>query len=88
MDLEHSPSCKSSTMFALDDHIEHPSVPGRLHGVSRNWESGVLEAVVGPPVVCPKLADQAGGHVGLDTIQGVPKKDAYCAAGVGHSDAN
>jgi len=48
----------------------------------------VLGVGVQPPVVCPRLADQAGDHVGLDMIHAVPKKGAYCEVGVDHSDAN
>ena len=75
-------------MFALDVHTEHPSFPGFLHGVLHKRELLGFDPVVGLPVECPRLADQAGGHVGLDTIHVVPKKDAYCAVGADHSDAN
>ena len=75
-------------MFALDVRTERPSFPGCLHGGLRKRELAALGLVVGPQVVCPRLADRAGGHVGLDTIHGAPKQDAYCAVDADHSDAN
>jgi hypothetical protein len=75
-------------MFASDVRTEHPSFPGYLQGVLRRKVLQVLGPVVWAPVVCPRLADQAGGHVAPDTIHEAPKKDAYCVVDVGHSDEN
>lgn len=44
----------------------------------------VLGAGVQPLAVCPRLADQAVDHVGLNMIHAVPKKGAHCEVGVDH----
>ena len=75
-------------MFASDVRTEHPSFPDCLQGVLRKRASPALGPVAWAPVVCPRLADQAGGHVVPDTIHGAPRKDAYCVVDVVHSDVN
>lgn len=75
-------------MFASDVRTERPSFLGCLQGVLHKRAFLVPGPVVWALVVCPRLADQAGGHVAPDTIHEAPKEDVHCAVGVDHSDEN
>jgi hypothetical protein len=88
MDLVRQLSCKSLWMSVWGVRTGYRWLPDLLHDGLRRRTLVVLERVVWQPVVCPRLADRAGGRVAEDTIREIPELNACCAVDEDRWNAN